>query len=572
MNDRPTTEDIRATVERIIASDVFSRSPQLGAFLRFVAEAVLQGKSDRIKGYTIGVEVLRRDPSFDPQADPIVRVEATRLRRALERYYSGAGADDAIIVDLPRGSYVPTFRRREISPPLLRTAARWPFRVERRSLAFAAILVLAALETLVLLWAGVSPALVRPAVVSSRHGNGMPVLAVEMTETHGLPGPLVPSALAEKIADAMSRFDTVNVVLHPEPSRRADYRLIGAVDQRFDQPATVRFRLVDGDGGKIVWSRTFEGVGTRDERAEEEIVTALASDLLQSYGVIRSLDRAKHLASPAGDPRYRCVLEAAESFRSQQRAQYAGARACLETLTDHDPGFAVGFSFLAILNTREHAIGAGARPDGSQPLDRALRAARRAIELNPASARAHVALFVVLFARRELPEAFAAAEKALTLNPYDMLTVAEYGGRLVMTGEIERGTAMLRRAAEYGSIQPSWHHFYRFLGAYLGGDMREAAYQAGQITADNYPNGRLAKALAAAALGDHERARAELDRLYALQPAWRVDPAAELGKFLFKGEFVERVLRDLAAIRASGHSEEGSRAAVTAAGDWDPTR
>ena len=70
---------------------MFSRSPQLGAFLRFVVEAVLHGKADRIKAYTIGVEVLRRDTKFDPQLDPIVRVEATRLRRAIERYYAGPG-------------------------------------------------------------------------------------------------------------------------------------------------------------------------------------------------------------------------------------------------------------------------------------------------------------------------------------------------------------------------------------------------------------------------------------------------------------------------------------------------
>src|SRR6185295_15459051 len=118
MNETFTTDEIRATTERMIMSDAFSRSPQLGAFLRFVVEAVLQGKSDRVKGYTIGVEVLRRDPSFDPQIDPIVRVEATRLRRTIERYYAGPGADDPVIIDLPRGSYVPTFRRREVELPL----------------------------------------------------------------------------------------------------------------------------------------------------------------------------------------------------------------------------------------------------------------------------------------------------------------------------------------------------------------------------------------------------------------------------------------------------------------------
>ena len=74
-------------------------------------------------------------------------------------------------------------------------------------------------------------------------------------------------------------------------------------------------------------------------------------------------------------------------------------------------------------------------------------------------------LFVVLYSRRDVAEACAAADKALALNPYDMLTLAEYGGRLIMIGEIDRGMAMLRRATEYGSIRPSWHHFYMFSGS-----------------------------------------------------------------------------------------------------------
>ena len=134
--------------ERMIGSDVFSRSPQLGAFLRFVVEAVLHGKADRIKAYTIGVEVLRRDTKFDPQLDPIVRVEATRLRRAIERYYAGPGATDPIIIDLPRGSYVPTFRRREMARrramPSIAAIGRWADALQR-PLPSASLAVLAAI-------------------------------------------------------------------------------------------------------------------------------------------------------------------------------------------------------------------------------------------------------------------------------------------------------------------------------------------------------------------------------------------------------------------------------------------
>lgn len=109
--ERPTADEVRAALDRIAASDAFRACPQLIAFLRYVVEATLRGGQDRIKGYTIAVEALGRGDDFDPQDDPIVRVEAMRLRRALQRYYANGGRDDAVHIVLPLGSYVPVFRR-----------------------------------------------------------------------------------------------------------------------------------------------------------------------------------------------------------------------------------------------------------------------------------------------------------------------------------------------------------------------------------------------------------------------------------------------------------------------------
>jgi hypothetical protein len=111
--DIPTAEEIRAAVERIVASPGFRRSPQLVAFLRFVVESALGGKTEHIKSYTIGVEALRRGEYFDPQVDPIVRVEAARLRRALASYFVGEGAPQPVMIEIPLGRYVPTFCRRK---------------------------------------------------------------------------------------------------------------------------------------------------------------------------------------------------------------------------------------------------------------------------------------------------------------------------------------------------------------------------------------------------------------------------------------------------------------------------
>ena len=107
----PNADEVRAALGHMATSEAFRGSPQLVAFLRYVVEATLRGEQDRIKGYTIAVEALGRGDDFNPQVDPIVRVEATRLRRALNRYYDNGGKHDAVRIDLPLGSYVPVFRR-----------------------------------------------------------------------------------------------------------------------------------------------------------------------------------------------------------------------------------------------------------------------------------------------------------------------------------------------------------------------------------------------------------------------------------------------------------------------------
>jgi hypothetical protein len=111
--DTPTEDEVRAALERIVSSRGFLRSPQLVAFLRFVVNSALDGHPEDIKSYTIGVEAFGRCERFDPQADPIVRVEAARLRKALAGYFDGQGARDPIMITMPLGTYVPTFCHRK---------------------------------------------------------------------------------------------------------------------------------------------------------------------------------------------------------------------------------------------------------------------------------------------------------------------------------------------------------------------------------------------------------------------------------------------------------------------------
>ena len=106
---------VRDALGRVLNHAHFVAAPRLSSFLRFIVETTLEGNARLIKAYTIATMALERPESFDPAADAIVRVEANRLRNALARYYAFDGADDAIIIELPRGSYVPKFCSREVS-------------------------------------------------------------------------------------------------------------------------------------------------------------------------------------------------------------------------------------------------------------------------------------------------------------------------------------------------------------------------------------------------------------------------------------------------------------------------
>ena len=87
----------------------------MARFLRVAVERTLEGKGDELKEYLIGVEVFDRKGPYDPRVDPIVRVEARRLRAKLKQYYEGDGSEDPVLIEFATGTYAPRFVLR--NPP-----------------------------------------------------------------------------------------------------------------------------------------------------------------------------------------------------------------------------------------------------------------------------------------------------------------------------------------------------------------------------------------------------------------------------------------------------------------------
>ncbi|MBO0345848.1 hypothetical protein [Roseibium limicola] len=115
----PSDWDIKNALISVLQSDEFSGVPQLRTLLSYIVKATLEERTHDLKGYTIAVEALGRNEDFDPVTNPIVRVEASRLRRRLAAYYSGPGSTDPVRITIPKGTYVPRFEVLSLASPEL---------------------------------------------------------------------------------------------------------------------------------------------------------------------------------------------------------------------------------------------------------------------------------------------------------------------------------------------------------------------------------------------------------------------------------------------------------------------
>jgi hypothetical protein len=561
----PPNTEIRQELSRIIASTSFRDSLRLTNFLTFIVETTLTGNGNRIKSYTVALEALGRDSNFDPQTDPIVRVEAGRLRRALAHYYAIDGRDNQVVIDLPRGSYVPTFRRSG-SPTGLR---KNPFRgrlalfrpIRRRLRLFALIAIVAFSASLlpdfaILAWQRLNDR----ALATSRGGNSaqlpgppLPQLYVEPVNVSGFPlsNSISSSMFYQRLIDAMARFDDLTVLAAPPAgagSGPPDYSLASAIHYYADGAASVAISATDATDGGIIWSKTYEG---REHDAVPEkkgrMVREMTMTLLQPFGVIASREAAKRAAGDNMEDPYRCVLNSHEYLRSYDFSRRSPVRACLEAATVKAPSWVSPFVQLARVDMRDYQFGVTDQPHEAPALDRAFAAASRAIQLKPSSAAAYNVLQDVLLARGDFTGARRAGEIALNLNQYDRVVVFGHAFLLVLMGEAEDGLALMHQVTTDNPVMPSRFHFIAGLAAYLQGDLRGAAAETAEIPVANYPPALMLRALVAAKMDDRALARQTLDRLYAAYPAWQKDPRESLHRFLPDAAMVDRIATEFAA-------------------------
>jgi hypothetical protein len=154
-------EDRRALVQRVVSSHAFEKSTRMRDLLAYVCSRALDDGAADIREHEIGCAVFGRPDDYDTGEDNIVRVNASQVRKKLEAYFAGEGAAETLILELPKGKYVPAFRERpevEVSSPVTiaepRVSGAVPSRLVYAAAALTPLLIVACIWMGISLWRG----------------------------------------------------------------------------------------------------------------------------------------------------------------------------------------------------------------------------------------------------------------------------------------------------------------------------------------------------------------------------------------------------------------------------------
>ncbi len=481
----PDPVEVVAALRRILDSVELRTAPRSRDFLAYVVTETLAGRGHRLKERTVARYALGRGKDFDAVTDAAARVQANRLRTSLERYYAGSGAAESLVIELPRGSYVPTFAPRETTS---------------------------------------TPQEAGPLEA------GLVVVQFADMPSEGDEEPMA-LALTESLINALSTFPGLRVI-GPAVSERgvgvrvdaqaaaqaldAQYVLTGAVRTT---PTLVRvmIRLSDGVTGEVLWSdvtdqERSEVTGFHDE---DDLVRRIAATVGDFRGVMLR-DTTVRRAGARLPAAYAATLSYYRYLDSGTPEDTETAARELRMALDLEPENVI---LLSMLGSLEYATAILEwAPDRDVALADAERRARTALTLHPGHAHAWTVLAGVEFARGHTDQCQADASRAIALSPSHPSILYGSGVLLALSGAWETGLECIRESNRLNPYHPWYQHVLLALDRLMVGDHTGVLAEASLLTHPEDLWGPLIRCLAFIGLGHDDRAREELNAALAIEP------------------------------------------------------
>lgn len=530
----PDSEKVSEALARLVAWPEIARSPQLANFLTYIVERRLGGDAQSIKAYSIAVDVFGRPTDFDPQADPIVRVQARRLRALLDQYYRGPGIDDPVRIDLPIGRYVPDFidsatdpsaRPIEREPTVTPDLPPEPRKRGHVTVSWYVLLVLT-LGSLALAYSLSTLAQRQQQAPVVANTINMPRLRV--MEFQNLTGePALTPGIAALAAELVTDFGPLLVVdpifggrggSEANSEDQVDFNLTGIVRADTANPEAFQVNAIvtDVSSNSVVWN--WSRPVSREQVMSQDGIAAISHELILRLGGTRGPlhDQARDFLArndPTGQTNpYICGL----LFSSYRATPSAGAAArfekCVAALSEADqqgPNILAGRASVMAETAPLSGAARGERMSEAQAkLAEAMQLAPTSSFVWEQRARLHETL-------GQHEDAEAAYETALQLNPGNLDGAAARARHLALIGQLDRAVPLAQRAIEaVPPLEvPGWYYCVPAIDAVRKRDLEQARRLAESCGRVDTEVGAMLTLLIARVSGDAEMVAKVLPRI-----------------------------------------------------------
>jgi hypothetical protein len=555
--------------------------------LAYLVEREQAGEAERLKGYTIAVDVFGRDQEFDSSTDAVVRVQAGRLRDLLSQYYEGEGREDPMRIVLTRGCYVPTYEKpaghgtraaspsapetAEPDPAQLKEASRPDFPEEPRRadrstaavgvgqvrLLWAALMVIAVLLLVVLqrtMLDGESSG-----AVFASNASVQSALAAEPTPSEALPtirivtdgdDPAV-ARVARLLRTALASFETLDLI-GGEYSQK-DGPLASDPDSFVLSVASsspggdILLELQSLGSGKVLINRRLSIMQTISDSLEKE-VTGVVNAIAPANGAIYGYLKQNGLQSDLVN----CLILNSAYYVEWTEHRHLAAYRCFERLIQARAQSPLVYAAVASLRTSAKVNGYVYPPDVDD--QDSLTLARHAVQLGPTTPYAYGTMGYLYSQRGDSAEAVRWLGKAYELNTFDISMAAAYGYALVQFGKYGDGAKILQRAADVLGVHPPWWDFTLFLAELMLGDIDKAARAARVLETGKRPEYLAARLIAAHFRGDERRADRLAAEIADSFPGFARDPGRDLRKQNYPTDLIDKFIE---ALRRAGIGSAG---------------
>ncbi|MGW8325514.1 MAG: tetratricopeptide repeat protein [Desulfobacterales bacterium] len=519
---KPTPEALRNQLERILQNAKFRGSDKQSKFLSFVVNETLEDRASQIKAYTIAVAVYERAETFDSQIDPIVRVEAGRLRRALEHYYLTAGKNDPVIIKIPKGSYVPTFQTIEKQPS--QPIAPISEDKDSKSRMVPTIAVMPLLN-----------------------------LSGDEEQDYFIDG------LTEELTTELARYQGFKVIASQSTMRfkgqvfdsskirndlGVDFFLTGSI-RKSKKTLKVMIQVVDASIDMKIWVKSYK----RDLTAydliaiQEEIAQSVVGSIADQYGFItRKLSKEARKKAPVDLKAYDAILRFYHYETVLTPPAFEDAMTALELAIKLDPEYGLAWAMLAHLHADNYALGFR---EIEAPLEKALTFAQKGVALAPGNQFVHDALTLVHFHRGNKKLFLKSVEETIALNPNSPYIIGVAGWHMALYGEWERGLDLLKKGIKLNPYYPSWFHLVTFMDYYRRGENENAFAEALKF---NYPElfwDPLMRAVALSQMGRKSEAKTAVSQLLKLEPDFATQGRYLISRYVKIDTLIDEIVKGL---------------------------